>query len=227
MKQFILLFALLFSINCVAQINYQKKTSYRFDKEDGWIRIIEASGFNIGANGDTTYWTEVLTDTQQEDPGIKPDSVPVLIPSSVFTIGTPTKDSVNQIPNHIYVLQDKPISNTITKNRIISEDILKTNTFNNSLYSKGVTKYKTSYKNKNRYRYIKPKKSTSPKASTLKPKKETYEDINIITYKKRLWMVVKANGEACIVEASTKTGAIKMTGKYISINPFYPSHIIR
>jgi hypothetical protein len=39
-----------------SQISYQSKTLFKYNKEDGWVRIIEREWITIDNKGDTTFW---------------------------------------------------------------------------------------------------------------------------------------------------------------------------
>jgi len=215
MKKLLLLLITLSVHYVQGQISYSTKTSYKYDKIDGWVRIVESSWYTINSNGDTTHWTERKEDTQQEDPGVKADTVPVLIPSSVFVIG---KEEI--LPDTIINIETNPIPLMIKADTFNHSNIVfKTNTEKvEKVKVKNIVKYKTKWRFK-KHKLAKPKKTIE--SPPVKP-------LNFITYEKKLWCIYSKSGNIYVVEANTSKGAVnKLNIPYLVVTQLSHYSIIR
>ena len=66
-----ILFLLLFiSSGSFAQFN--SKVYYKYNHIDGWIKCTESYWYTVGQKGDTTYYSQLVEETNQDDPNEKP-----------------------------------------------------------------------------------------------------------------------------------------------------------
>lgn len=194
MKKLLLLLITLSVHYVQGQISYSTKTSYKYDKIEGWVRIVESAWFTINSNGDTTHWTERKEDTQQEDPGVKTDSIPILIPSSVFVIGKDEiiPDTVTNVAPLLLNIDTFSYFKVVSTTKTVKVEKVKV---------KKIVKYKTKWRNK-KHKIPKIKPAKTIKEPPAKP-------INIITYKKKLWCIYSKSGVLYVVEANTSKEAVK------------------
>lgn len=216
MKLITILLMMLLSVNCNAQFTH--KTSYTHNFIDGWIRHVEASWYTIDQRGDTTFYTEVSEDTQQDDPNEKPKY-------EFNGAGQIVKhDTIKIIPN---LLVTRSISVSISEDSatVYGSNDWKIPAVKYIKGANGKTKYK--YRDRYKYRYRK-----NPVAKVIKPPKpKPVETINILEYKKRLWIIVTHEGVVAI-DSNTKKYAITKFKKIssqpiIAISEFSQGSIIQ
>lgn len=206
-----------------------QKVTYKHNYIDGWIKTTESAWVTVSMKGDTTWFTQTIEETDQDDPNVKyvfdglgnivkPDTVIKTVPAK---LGKPIVSyaSVTSVDEY------STFSEPQYKDRVITKTVLK------PVYKKGKTIYRNRYKHTRSIKYVpvyrQPKQKKEPK----------YETIKIIDYKKRLWIVrglYGSNAMIAVVDAGTEKQAIvkfkkRYSVKYdkIQIDQFFQYDIIK
>lgn len=194
----------------------QSKITYKHNYIDGWIKVTESAWVTVGMKGDTTWFTQTIEETDQDDPAVKPkyefDGLGNRVVHDTVIKSVPAKLGKPTVSYSSFTTTDETFSEPMYSNHLIHD------TFN--FKSKPIVKYKagkkvykkgkTVYRDRIKYRVIKQK-------PVKKPKEPKYETIKFIDYKKNLYIVTTPDlyGEMPkVIEAKTKAKAIEIYRKY-------------